>query len=95
MDKPKVNGNLVCLMLFIGLLCRACYSTPPFNLNLVGKLDASCGEKGDVYVVAMVFNWAAIALTTSPIAPCANESCGGLFFEMTPNACEDVNVEMV
>jgi hypothetical protein len=82
-------------MLFIGLSCRVCYSTPPFNLNLVGKLDASCGEKGDVYVVAMVFNWAAIALTTSPIAPCSNESCGVLFFEMTPNAFEDVNVEMV
>lgn len=28
-------------------------------------------------------------------AQCSNESCGGLFFEMTPNACEDVNVEMV
>jgi len=46
-------------------------------------------------VVAMLFNWAAIALTTSPIAPCPDESCDGLFFEMTPNACEDVNVEMV
>lgn len=39
-------------------------------------------------MVVMLFNWAAIA-------PCPNESCGGLFFEMTPNACEDVNVEMV
>jgi hypothetical protein len=60
LDKPKVNGNLVCLMLFIGLLCWACYSTPPFYVNLVGKLDASCGEK-------VMFMWLPCSLTGQPL----------------------------